>query len=54
MANVLAYYNTATSTAIKSFIVYVPGNNTTKPFTAVKVPGNNTTKPFTAVIYEFS
>ncbi len=39
-ANTLAYYNTATIMAVKSFIV--------------QAPGANLIKLFTAIIYEFS
>ena len=35
VANTLAYYDTATITAVKSFIVQAPGANVIKLFTAV-------------------
>jgi hypothetical protein len=35
VANTLAYYDTATITAVKSFIVQAPGVNPIKLFTAV-------------------
>ena len=35
MVNTLAYYDTATITAVKSFIIQAPGANPTKLFTAV-------------------
>ncbi len=35
MANALAYYDMATITAVKSFIVQAPGSNGIKPITAI-------------------
>ncbi len=38
MANTLAYYDTGTITAVKSFIVQAPGANVIKLFMAVITP----------------
>ena len=45
VANTLAYYDTATITAVKSFIVQAPAEG---------FPGANPIKLFTTVIYGFS
>jgi hypothetical protein len=39
VANTLTYYDTATITAVKSFIVQAPGPNVTKPFVSVIYKG---------------
>ena len=45
MANTLAYYDMATITAVKSFIVQAPGANVIKLFTAFLFVLGNAFKP---------
>jgi hypothetical protein len=50
VANTLAYYDTATITAVKSFIVQAPGG---REEAEEKQPGACLIKLITAVIYSF-
>jgi hypothetical protein len=55
VANTLAYYDTATITAVKSFIVSATHGDTVFIFTNIFPhfgPGHNLVKLFTTVIYE--